>query len=526
VPQSSNKRKSISSFPAGTGTNPETQDKLVEAILEAIAEGVHCVGIDGRVTFVNPAAAQMLGWNIEDLVGRFQHATIHHSKPDGISIPEESCDILRVIKDGRICHRTDEVFWRNDGTSFPVDYIAAPMRNGEEIVGVVVAFRDTSEQHNAAVQAAREQELQRVLMQVPAAIVITRGQEHRIESANTLYQRLTGNRQLVGKPVRDAFPEIEGQGFFELMDQVYATGEPHIGREARAVWDRRGDGTAVEGFLNMIYQPLRDAEGKVYGIMTHIVDVTETVEARKAAETKREEIDRMAQDVARVNRELDQFAYVASHDLKAPLRGIASLAHWIQEDVGPKLDAESQKHLELLQTRVHRMEALIDGILKYSRAGRLRDKLEVVNVGDLLAESIELLSPPPDASIVIGPGMPTLETERSALQQVFMNLISNAIRHSRRENPYVWVDVGEEGGFYKFCVGDDGPGIAPEFHDKIWETFQTLEPRDKVEGAGIGLALVRKHVVSRGGRAWVESREGQGASFFFLWPKRPNSERD
>ena len=96
---------------------------------------------------------------------------------------------------------------------------------------------------------------------------------------------------------------------------------------------------------------------------------------------------------------------------------------------------------------------------------------------------------------------------------------ADAIRHSRRENPYVWIDVGEDGDFYKFCVGDDGPGIAPEFHEKIWETFQTLEPRDKVEGTGIGLALVRKHVVSRGGRAWVESREGQGASFFFLWPK-------
>jgi PAS domain S-box-containing protein len=363
-------------------------------------------------------------------------------------------------------------------------------------------------------------------MQVPAAIAITRGAEHRFESANALYQRLTGNRELVGKTVREAFPEIEGQGFFELMDHAYATGEAHFGSEVKAVWDRRGNGSVIEGFLNLIYQPLRDAENRIYGIMTHVIDVTETVEARQAAERKREEVDRMAQDVARVNRELDQFAYVASHDLKAPLRGIASLAHWVQEDAGPKLDEESQKHLDLLQTRVHRMEALIDGILKYSRAGRLRDKTEVVNVADLLAESVELLSPPPDASIVIGPDMPTIETERAALQQVFMNLIGNSIRHSRRNNPYIWVDVGEEDGFYKFWVGDDGPGIAPEFHDKIWETFQTLEPRDKVEGTGIGLALVRKHVVKRGGRAWVESREGQGATFFFLWPKRPVSEEE
>ena len=122
--------------------------------------------------------------------------------------------------------------------------------------------------------------------------------------------------------------------------------------------------------------------------------------------------------------------------------------------------------------------------------------------------------------------MPRLETERPALQQVFMNLVGNAIRHARRRDPYIWIDVEDEGDFYKFTVGDDGPGIAPEFHEKIWETFQTLESRDKVEGTGIGLALVRKHVVSRGGRAWLDSREGYGATFFFLWPKRPQNEEE
>jgi signal transduction histidine kinase len=239
---------------------------------------------------------------------------------------------------------------------------------------------------------------------------------------------------------------------------------------------------------------------------------------------KRDEMDQMAQDLARINRELDQFAYVASHDLRAPLRGIANLAHWIQEDVGPKLDKESRKHIELLQTRVHRMEALIDGILKYSRAGRLREKSEVVEVGALLTESIELLSPPPESSIVVGPGMPKIETERLVLQQVFMNLIGNAIRHSRRTDPQIAIDVAERENFYEFSVKDNGPGIAPEFHERIWETFQTLESKDTVEGTGIGLALVKKHVETRGGKAWVNSEEGRGATFFFLWPKYTRSE--
>jgi signal transduction histidine kinase len=371
---------------------------------------------------------------------------------------------------------------------------------------------------------AREEELRRVLMQVPAAIAITRGPEHTIESANPLYKKLTRNRNVIGKTAREAFPEVESHGFFELMDRAYTTGQTHVEREMRAVWDRE-DNRPQEGFLNIIYQPLRDAGDEIYGVMIHIVDVTSMVEALQAAEARREEMDRMAQDVARINRELDQFAYVASHDLKAPLRGIASLAQWIEEDLGPKLDAESRKHLELLQVRVHRMQALIEGILKYSRAGRLRDKLETVNVRDLLAESLELLSPPPEASIIIAGEMPTIETERPALQQVFMNLIDNAIRHSKRKDPRVEVAVREQENFYQFSVADNGPGIPAAFHERIWETFQTLEPRDKVEGTGIGLALVRKHVVGRGGRTWLESREGHGSTFFFLWPKAAAEER-
>src|SRR5207237_4144342 len=147
---------------------------------------------------------------------------------NGTPLHEEDCDIIRVIQEGRVYHRTDQVFWRKDGTSFPVDYIATPMRDVGGIIGAVVAFRDSSQERNATSEASREEELQRVLMQIPAAIAIMRGTEHRFESVNVLYQRLTGKRELIGKTARQAFPEMEGEGFLELMDRVYATGEPHI----------------------------------------------------------------------------------------------------------------------------------------------------------------------------------------------------------------------------------------------------------------------------------------------------------
>jgi light-regulated signal transduction histidine kinase (bacteriophytochrome) len=319
----------------------------------------------------------------------------------------------------------------------------------------------------------------------------------------------------VGKRQRELLADSAAA---QILDRVYETGEAYTGNEIRHVWDR-GTGTPEEGYLNFVYQPLRDAGGAVYGIMCHLVDVTELVRSRRLIEEHANELDRVTQSLSRINRELDQFAYIASHDLKAPLRGIASLASWIEEDLGPKLGEESRQHLSLLRARVHRMETLIDGLLQYSRAGRVRNRIETVHVAVLLEEVVEMLSPPPGAAIEIGPGMPTFDTERLPLQQVFLNLIGNAIKHAHRADLKVKVAVRDAGEFVEFAIADNGPGIPRQFHSKVWEMFQTLQPRDTVEGAGIGLALVKKNVENRGGRAWLESDGSTGSTFYFLWPK-------
>jgi PAS domain S-box-containing protein len=244
-------------------------------------------------------------------------------------------------------------------------------------------------------------------------------------------------------------------------------------------------------------------------------------EALARAEAAHEEAARSAVVAEEAYRELDQFAYVASHDLKAPLRGIANLAQWIQDDLGQHLGAESAEHMRLLQGRVRRMEALIDGILAYSRAGRAPSRPELVDVGQLVRDVIELLAPGESVSTELPAGMPTVEAERVPLQQVFMNLIGNAMKFTRavRPDPVVRLTWRDNGDAYEFCVSDNGPGIAPEYHERIWGIFQTLEARDKVEGTGIGLSVVKKIVEGRGGRVWVDSSPGAGASFHFTWPK-------
>lgn len=378
----------------------------------------------------------------------------------------------------------------------------------------IAAARDRA----LAAAKSERQRLYDVFMQAPAAIAVLEGPEHTFTVANPLYVELVGGRQVLGLPVATALPEIVGQGILDLLGRVYRTGEPFAADEMRIQLDRDGDGVLEDIYVDFVYQPLKQPDGTTFGIMAHAVDVTSQVHARREIEQKADELQRLTRELERSNRELDQFAYVASHDLKAPLRGIANLTQWIEEDLADRVTGESREHMQLLQGRVHRMEALIDGILAYSRAGRVRDRPARVDVGALLDEVIELLSPPAGMQIVVAPDMPVLETERVPLQQVFMNLIGNAIKYTKRPDARVDIRVEPEGEFYRFAIGDNGPGIAPQYREKIWQIFQTLAPRDKVEGTGIGLSVVRKIVEARAGRAWVESEPGQGSTFYFTWP--------
>ena len=229
-------------------------------------------------------------------------------------------------------------------------------------------------------------------------------------------------------------------------------------------------------------------------------------------------LQRSSDRLRSANRELQDFAYIVSHDLKAPLRGISTLAGWISSDHRESLDEDAREKLDLLLVRVRRMNDLIDGILKYSRVGRARGEVAPVDCNALVAETVDLLAPGERFSVTVQENLPTVTADRTKLTEVFQNLISNAVKYIDKPKGEIRIGCEPCGDCWKFSVSDNGPGIEEKYHEKVFQIFQTLGSKENPGSTGVGLAVVRKIVEQMGGQVWIESVPGEGAAFLFTVP--------
>jgi len=226
------------------------------------------------------------------------------------------------------------------------------------------------------------------------------------------------------------------------------------------------------------------------------------------------------------NEELNQFAHIVSHDLKAPLRGIDNVVTWIDEDHRQELTPEVNGYLQLIKGRVVRAENLIHGLLSYARIGKEIVPKEMVDTAALLAEVLDSSPLPINIQVSIAAGMPVMVTERIPLFQVFANLVSNAAKYNDKSAGLIRISATDQGDHFLFTVSDNGPGIPAQYHKKIFEIFQTLKERDSFESTGVGLAIVKKILDKRNERISLVSTPGEGAAFTFTWKKSDNGKTD
>lgn len=476
-----------------------------QTLMEMASDGIYVIDMDGNLTECNDAFRNMIGYSDQD-------DFVLNIKDWNASIPaEEIIDKIReLVQTPTVLEAKHR---RRDGKIIDVEVNA---------VGVILGGKQYMYASTRDITARKEMEnklrnsrqlLADIFEFLPDATFVI-DHNMKIIAWNQAMELMTGVTKA----------EIIGQG-------DYAYSLPFYGERRKLMIDlldmsdeelhnhysmitRQGQILIAEFFCPVLNNgkgaylwgvaaPLYNLEGKRIGSIESIRDVSER--------------DKMEKDLIRSNQELEQFAYVASHDLRSPLRAIENLSEWLAQDLGDDLPEESAKHLQLMRNRVKRMDRMLEDLLKYSRVGRMQAQIEEIDANTAIREIADDQDLN-DRFTVTMDTLPTFTTYATPFRQVLQNLIGNAVKHHDKEKGNITVGVKKLDQFYEFFVADDGPGIPEQYREKVFGMFQTLRPRDEVEGSGIGLALVKKTVEHYGGNVKLDAVLPRGTLVTFTWP--------
>jgi PAS domain S-box-containing protein len=458
--------------------------------------------LQGRFTYVNRALLSLWKKPLEEAVGR---NFFDLEYPDELAARLQR-QIQQVI-DTRQVLRDHTPYVGAAGETGYYEYTFVPVigENGE-VEAVAGSTRDVTD-HVRMKQALAlsEQKLQQVFSQAPVAIVVFRGRDFVVELANPSYKPLIQGRELIGRRFIDVVPEL-GQDVWDALNYVMETGQPFIRTDFHIPYDQKGNGLIEDHWFNVVYHPLSEPDGSVSGLVAVCSEVTPQVLARKELE--------------RVNRELEEFAYVASHDLQEPLRMVNIYTQLLlRRHVGS--EPEAQKYGELISQGVSRMGMLITDLLTYSRTVQ-RDELPVgeADLSLALADAISMFETrivERGAKITSSP-LPTVRGDVAQLTHVFQNLLSNALKYARKDvAPEVEISARKSAEQWIIAVRDNGAGFDPKHAAQIFGLFKRLHGSE-IPGTGLGLAICQRIVERYGGNMWAESEPDKGSTFYFGLP--------
>jgi PAS domain S-box-containing protein len=485
----------------------EEKANILANIVESSDDAIISLALDGTITSWNKGAEKVYGYSAEEMIGKGPHSLLDASQYEYIY---KSID---KIKKGENIVHYEAKRQRKDGAEIYVSVNLSSIKNQDgKITGISVIARDITERKKVE-EALRESERRyRTLYDDNPSMYFTLDSKNMILSVNRFGAEQLGYSvpELVGKSILTVFYEKDRESAAQNMKHSVE----NLGRVFQ--WEQRK--VRKNGSLLWVRETARAVKGSDGKIVIFIV--CEDITDRKKAE---EELHETIEEVRRSNYELQQFAYITSHDLQEPLRTIASFTQLLEKRYKNKLDKDADEYIEFVVDAATRMKEMIQGLLNYSRIGTKGAEFKPTDVNEALNDAISNLKRTIDENNaeITNDSLPTVLGDKRLLVQLFQNLIGNAIKFKNPDEPpriHISVSNDEKNNEYVFKVSDNGIGMESKYTDKIFEVFKRLHTIDEYKGAGIGLAISKRIVERHGGRIWVESSLGKGSTFYFTLP--------
>lgn len=485
----------------------EESEAKIRSVVKNTVDGIIVINEDGIIDSFNPAAEHIFGYKTHEIVGQSLNKLI--SEP---FYSEYNINLKHYsrAKDNNIFGQRREITGkRKDGTSFSLEIAINEMRIGEKhmFTGILCDITERKKtQEQLRLQAT-------ALENAANSIIITDSSGH-IQWINPAFSEMTGYslEKVIGKTPRVLKSGKQSTSFYLKLWEVILSGQVWHGE----LINQREDGSYY--YEDLTITPVFDDQVNIVSF----VGISQDITARKTAE---QQLIKQKEDLEKVNLELDSFVYTASHDLRAPLRGIASFATFLEEDYKDKLDKNGKDYLNEIRKGANRLSTLIDDLVALSRISRIKNPYEKIQVKSLIQsinERIKFDIKKHKVELKIQDGIPEIICDRIKLGVVFLNLINNAIKFSSKNNKEnVRVEIGykNKNGFNEFYVKDNGIGIDPKYHSKVFGIFKRLHKQREYEGTGAGLSIVKNIIDDLGGTIWIESQLGTGSTFYFTVPK-------
>ncbi|RPJ72977.1 MAG: PAS domain S-box protein [Alphaproteobacteria bacterium] len=487
----------------------KTEDKIrenqqfLDNIINTIQDGIVVLDKNLNITKVN-TWKEKIHADAMPLVGKKCYEVFHKRQE-----PCTKCPTLRAISTGKQQTEITSTICA-DNNLWWFELTASPIRDDKgNITGVIEHAKNiTQHKHAEEVLHERECQLRSILENIQSGIFIIDPETHKIVDVNPIAAKLVGipKEKLIGSICHNYICPVE-KGSCPVTDLGQT-----VENSERALLISKGEKCPITKTVVKI-----SFNGKEY-LLESFIDISKYKQAEQALENLNKNLELTIDELSRSNRQLHDFVHVAAHDLKTPVRGIGTLADWIINDYGDKLNNQGREQIRLLKTRVVRIDKLIDGMLQFSKIVRTKHKERQINLNTLLSDIRNTLVLSDKIQVAID-SLPDVVSEREHIELVFQNLLGNAVNFMDKAKGMVKVGCVEQGDFWKFYVSDNGQGIEQKYFEKIFRIFQTLPKNDEPQTAGIGLAIVKKIVELSGGKIWVESQPENGSTFYFTFPK-------